>query len=97
MSFIRVNQRNPRLKTSVAAVAALENPRLKSSTLKSSIRIFTIVVCVIGSCSFAAEKDAGFEGTVSASLTRAGTDTTQFLYTPNDNQLRIENVDKSRP
>jgi hypothetical protein len=40
---------------------------------------------------------ASFEGTVSASLTRSETDTTQFLFTRKGDQLRIEHTDKSKP
>ncbi len=40
---------------------------------------------------------ASFEGTVSVSLTRSGTNTTQFLFTRKGNQLRIEDADKSKP
>jgi hypothetical protein len=45
----------------------------------------------------AAEKAASFEGTVSASFTRGGTDTKEFLFTRKGNQLRIEDADKSKP
>jgi len=38
---------------------------------------------------------ASFEGTVS--LTRSGTDTTQYLFTRKGNQLRIENADRTTP
>lgn len=52
---------------------------------------------MVGSCGVAADKGEVFEGTISATLTRAGTDTTHFLFTRKGNQLRIENVDHIRP
>ncbi len=39
----------------------------------------------------AAEKGAAFEGRVTATLTRSGAATTQFLFTRKENELRIEN------
>src|SRR6478735_10758978 len=41
---------------------------------------------------FAAEKNVTFEGTISATLTRAGTEPTHFVFTRQSNQLRIENT-----
>jgi hypothetical protein len=45
----------------------------------------------------AGDKSALFEGTVSATLARGETTATQFLFTRKGNQLRVENVDKTKP
>jgi hypothetical protein len=39
-----------------------------------------------------ADKNAAFEGTISATLTRAGTEATHFVFTRKGNLLRIENT-----
>ena len=45
----------------------------------------------------AAEQDRKFEGTVKATLLRAGTPPTEFLFTRKDNQLRIEDAATNKP
>jgi hypothetical protein len=45
-----------------------------------------------GTFAFAAEKDAAFEGIISASVTRAGTEAMHFVFTRKGNQLRVENT-----
>jgi hypothetical protein len=61
-------------------------PRLKSLTA------IIIASCASVSGAFATDKNASFEGMISAILTRAGTETTQFVFTRKGNQLRIENT-----
>lgn len=39
-----------------------------------------------------ADKNAAFEGTISATLTRAGTEAMHFVFTRKGNQLRVENT-----
>jgi hypothetical protein len=41
---------------------------------------------------FAADKNVTFGGTISATLARAGTEATHFVFTRKSNQLRIENT-----
>jgi hypothetical protein len=65
--------------------------------LKLAIAILALALVAVSPFSFASDKNDTFEGTVSATLTRAGTDATQFLFTRKGNQLRIENADKSKP
>lgn len=45
----------------------------------------------------AAEQDKKFEGTVKATLTRAGTPPTEFLFTRKGDQLRIEDAARNKP
>ena len=45
----------------------------------------------------AAEPDRKFEGTVKATLTRAGTPPTEFLFTRKADQLRIEDAARNKP
>ena len=58
--------------------------------LKSAV--FSIAVCAVVSGLLGADKNSSFEGTISATLTRAGTEKTQFVFTRKGNQLRIENT-----
>jgi hypothetical protein len=70
---------------------------VKFAPLKLPIVILALAFVAASPCSFASDKNDTFKGTVSATLTRGGTDATQFLFTRKGNQLRIENTDKSKP
>jgi hypothetical protein len=64
--------------------------------LKLLIAILTVVASTVAPAGFAADKASIFEGTLSATLSRGGT-ATQFLFTRTGSQLRVENIDKSKP
>ena len=74
--------------------------RFRNANLKRLL-IFVLAVEVISVATLwnapAAEKAASFEGSVSARFIRAGTDATHFLFTRKGDQLRIEDLDKSKP
>ena len=74
--------------------------RFRNANLKRLLTFVLAVEVISVATSWnapAAEKTASFEGTVSASFTRGGTDTKKFLFTRKGNQLRIEDADKSKP
>ena len=55
-------------------------------------RIIGIIALTIGGAMFVAATDKTFEGVVSATLTRPGTEPAHFVFTRKANQLRIENT-----
>jgi hypothetical protein len=60
--------------------------------VKSFVTIFIALAAIGTARAFAADKDSGFEGTISATLTRDGTEPIHFLFTRKSNQLRIVNT-----
>src|ERR1700736_4079541 len=58
--------------------------------VKSCAAIFGVLLCLVASCTLAAEKNA-FEGVINAT-TRAGAEATHFVFTRKGDQLRIENT-----
>jgi hypothetical protein len=61
------------------------------SILKFLRVIVTTALCVVAASAPAADKNV-FEGTLTATFTRAGTEATHFVFTRKGNQLRIENT-----
>jgi len=61
------------------------------ATAKSALKLVGVVVIALPALTGTAEKDAPFEGIVSAKVTRGGTETTPLVFTRKGNLLRIEN------
>jgi Domain of unknown function (DUF4412) len=63
------------------------------AVLKSTIALsFSVLFCLVVSPSLAADTNNSFEGTISATLARAGTEATHFVFTRKGSLLRIENT-----
>jgi hypothetical protein len=78
--------------------SVLRRIRFRNSRLKrATIPALAIAIAFLFPARELRAGPASFEGTVSVSLTRSGTDTTQFLFTRKGNQLRIEDAAKSKP
>jgi hypothetical protein len=60
--------------------------------LKSRTAVVVITLYASISCAFATDKNTTFEGTISATLTRAGTQVTNFEFNRKGNLLRVENT-----
>lgn len=60
--------------------------------MNSLFKTLATTSCAVALGASAANEKAAFEGTVSATLTRAGTEATQFLFTRKTNLLRTESA-----
>ena len=60
--------------------------------MKSRTAVIVVTLYASISCAFATDKNTTFEGTISATLTRAGTQITNFEFNRKGNLLRIENT-----
>jgi hypothetical protein len=60
--------------------------------LKSLVTILIALATMVAPNAFAIDPDSTFEGTISTTLTRSGTEPVHFLFTRKNNEVRIENT-----